>query len=429
MITNICLLLEVLSIVLCIHYLYGEKFKLDIATASLLAIYMIIMTGINFYNLPQMCTVIIYPIIFIYCGVRFGFKLKAIIVNNILYSAITISIQLISLLLFYLIFKVQLIEDIRLLIVNSVALLVVLFILSRCKLNKVSLYLQDTERIYVVSLVISVVVVGYWIIQYKQIDGVGLLQSSLLFVSVIFICFLVFQLGKYKIKSKEIETELKIHQLYADSFQNLIENIRLRQHEFDNHIHTIYCMHYTYDNYEDLVNIQKDYCEEVMKENHYNKLLKSGNPLIAGFLYGKFIEIEKKGIKISYKIRTNTFDVGVPIYKVIEILGNLIKNAVEALEVSELDKDLFVLMIETSGIFMIEVRNRSKYINPDELSLFFKKGYSQKGMGRGLGLYHVSQICNEYMLDISCENMEIEEENWLSIKVCNNKENAKRHFT
>ena len=30
-ITNVCLLLEALSIVICLHHLYGEKFRLDLS--------------------------------------------------------------------------------------------------------------------------------------------------------------------------------------------------------------------------------------------------------------------------------------------------------------------------------------------------------------------------------------------------------------
>lgn len=428
MITNICLLLEALSILLCLHYLYGEKFRLDIETVSFLAIDMIMMQAIEYYEWPGVLSMLIYPIIVVYCGIKFGFKWKAIIVNNILYIAIISGLQLIASLLYYFIFKVQFFDDVRLLAVNCIAFLLVLILLPKCKLNKVSDYLQKKERIYVVALCISIIVATYYLIQYKERNSIGLVQSVLLFVSIMFICFLVFQLGNYKVKSKEIETELKMHKLYADSFQNMIENIRLRQHEFDNHIHTIYSMHYTYDNYEDFVNAQKNYIEEVIEENHYNKLLKVRNPLIAGFLYGKFVEIEKLGIEISYKININKFDIGVPIYKLVEIFGNLINNAVEALKVSEEEKCLFISLIEIDGKFIMEVRNRSRYIDFNEREMFFKKGYSQKGTDRGLGLYHVNKICNEYMLNISCECIDIEGKNWLSIVVTNREENARRRL-
>ena len=75
MIQRICLVLEALSIVICLHYLYGEKFKLDIKTTSFLAINMIMMTAINYYHMPKALTMFIYPVIVIYCGVRFGFEI------------------------------------------------------------------------------------------------------------------------------------------------------------------------------------------------------------------------------------------------------------------------------------------------------------------------------------------------------------------
>ena len=96
MITNICLLLEALSILLCLHYLYGEKFRLDIVTVSFLAIDMIMMQAIEYYEWPGVLSMLIYPIIVVYCGIKFGFRLKAIIVNNILYIAIISGLQLIA---------------------------------------------------------------------------------------------------------------------------------------------------------------------------------------------------------------------------------------------------------------------------------------------------------------------------------------------
>lgn len=108
MIQRICLVLEALSIVICLHYLYGEKFKLDIKTTSFLAINMIMMTAINYYHMPKALTMFIYPVIVIYCGVRFGFEIRALIINNILYVAIISGIQIAVTLSYYYIFGIQL---------------------------------------------------------------------------------------------------------------------------------------------------------------------------------------------------------------------------------------------------------------------------------------------------------------------------------
>ena len=43
----------------------------------------------------------------------------------------------------------------------------------------------------------------------------------------------------------------------------------------------------------------------------------------------KFLEIEKFGIEISYEIMSDKIGISIPVYKVVEILGDLINNAVE----------------------------------------------------------------------------------------------------
>lgn len=421
MITNICLLLEALSIALCLHYLYGEKFKLDIKTLSYLSIYMIIMTAINYYGMPKTYTVIIYPVIFLYCGVRFGFKIRELLINTVLYMVIVIGIQFVVSSIYSMIYKIEFFQNTMLLIVNCMTFAVILFVLPKCRLNQISSYFQDKERIYVMALAISITATGYCVIQYKKIDGVGVFQNILLFLGIAFIGFLVIQLGKYKINAKEIETELKMQKLFADSFQGLIENIRMKQHEFDNHIHTIYSQHYMYDNYEDLVNAQKEYCHAIEQENHYNKLLSRGNPAILGFVYFKFLELERDGIEIGYKIHIRELEIGVPVHKMIELLGNLIKNAAEALGQRDKDRRFFIQMIETEDGFDMEVRNISEPIPLENLGKFFNKGYSSKGEGRGLGLYHVKKICDEYKLNIQCANKLVDGENWLSFIITNRK--------
>ncbi len=423
MITNVCLLLEMLSIVLCLHRLYGEKFRFDIVTVSFLSVYMIIMTAINYYGLPKIYTLVTYILVFGYCGVKFRFCIKTIILNHVLCMIIIGAVQLVVMISFYYSFDIASFNEMTLLYVNIIAFMLLLFILSKFNLSKLSVYLQDKERILLITLLISIAVTTYIVIGYKHLNIIELNQSLLLFISISFICILAMQLSKYRVKSKEIETELKMHKLYAESFQSLIENIRMRQHEFDNHINTIYNQHYMYNTYEELVNAQKDYCHVVVQENRYNKLLTSGNPILIGFLYGKFVEIEKHNIEILYTIGIEDFNVGVPIYKMVEIIGNLVDNAVEALENSILDKVLFVSVVEIKDIFEIEVRNRSEFIDHNEIDSFFRKGYSKKGKNRGLGLYNVKNICNEYSICLFCENKYIDDESWFSFTI-NNKKRA-----
>ncbi len=420
--TNVCLLLEALSVVICLHHLYGKKFRLDIATVSLLALNMILMQTIEHLNLPNTLSVLSYIFVAVYCVFEFGFKIRELLINNILYILIVPTLQFILVIIYCYIFGITVITTKETLVIHLAILIVVAFVLSRCHLSKLSTYLQSKEYITVISIGVSIVVIFVCLFRYKGRLVFDMTQFILMFSCLVLICMLAAQLGKSKIRSKEIETELKLHRLYEDSFHGLIENIRLRQHEFDNHINTIYGQHYTYNTFEDLVSAQRNYCQMVVKENRFHKLLTTGNPVISGFLYGKFLDIDKTKVELSYNVSIKELDVGVPIFKVIEIIGNLINNATDALQASNQYNKLHVTLEEADEEFLIEVRNESQFIDFSELNNYFVKGYSNKGENRGLGLYNVKKICEQYGLDIYCENKEIDSVNWIAFVVTNKKE-------
>ena len=87
------LLFEILSVVICIHYLYGEKLRLDIFTVGFVIIEMTYLWCINMFAMDNWLTVLMYPMVMVYCGIRFGFNIKTLIVNNILHMVIVSTIQ------------------------------------------------------------------------------------------------------------------------------------------------------------------------------------------------------------------------------------------------------------------------------------------------------------------------------------------------
>ena len=58
---------------------------------------------------------------------------------------------------------------------------------------------------------------------------------------------------KNYILMQQKESELKLYQHYIQPLEELVKEIRARQHEFDNHINAILNMHLTVGNYEELV--------------------------------------------------------------------------------------------------------------------------------------------------------------------------------
>lgn len=408
MVVSLYLLFEILSIVLCLHYLYGESFRLDKITVSFLIIELTWMHLVYYLPIDNSFSMFIYPIIAIYCGIRFKSRIKEIVINEVLFLLIISLLQVTIIWTLNIFFNIHIIGEKESLLINIIMFLFILIVLRKCKLSRLSLALQSNDKL--IMLVLSVLVVGIavFLINYRNDKGLGIVDYAILVISAVLIVVSAVDIGKHKIKAKEMEAELRLHKLYEKSFQHLIEDICAKQHEFDNHINTIYSQHYLYDTYEGLVNVQKKYCNNIVHVNKFNKLLSKGNSIVLGFLYGKFLEADKQGIDVEYTVKIDSLECNVPIYKLIEILGNLINNAIEALCKEEDLNKLKVVMLENPYEIAINISNECKNIDYNQVLNFFKKGYSEKGERRGYGLYNVKKICEEY--DIVLETSIKEEE-------------------
>ena len=413
-------LFEALSVVFCLHYLYGEKPHFEIKSACFIIIYVVWMSTGQLFQFKQSWSLIMYPIVALYCWIKFEHDLKTLVINNILYITILSGIQATIVVLFNIVLGVKRVGEIDSIFGNALMLLIVTFLLKKCKLKKLSEVLKSNDKIIIISLSVLIITIFLFLANYKKNISFSGFYYIVLGVSIFLIVIVSIDIGKQKIKTREAEAELRLHKLNEASFQDLIDDICAKQHEFDNHINAIYSQHFSYNTFDELVGAQKQYCAEIIRENQYNKLLSKGNPVIISFLYSKFLDMEKRGIQIDYKINISNLECKVPIYKIVELLGNLIKNAVDAVEKNGIKK-VYVMMLEQNTNIKIEVANESEKIDRKKIQDFFKKGYSEKGEKRGYGLYNVKKICEEYDIALTCENCEREEINWLTFGLLINK--------
>ena len=78
---------------------------------------------------------------------------------------------------------------------------------------------------------------------------------------------------KHYLLIQQKESELKLYQHYIQPLEELVKEIRAKQHEFDNHMNAILNMHLTVNNYEELVERQSAYITEVAKDDDSRKYL------------------------------------------------------------------------------------------------------------------------------------------------------------
>lgn len=222
------------------------------------------------------------------------------------------------------------------------------------------------------------------------------------------------QISIYQRQQKEIQ----MYQMYVKPLEEFIKDLRARQHEFDNHINALLNMHITIDSYEELVKAQSAYMSSLVarKENRYFPLLRISNKVIAGFIYSKLISINED-VHVDLMVGSKEIFTNVPEQDIVEVVGTLIDNAVEASQKESNHIKMFITSKDEKLIFVI--KNQHEKVPISELSHFFERGYSTKTDSdkRGLGLYNARMIVNRWNGEIYVENEMSDNENYLTFRV------------
>ena len=198
------------------------------------------------------------------------------------------------------------------------------------------------------------------------------------------------------------ESEIKLYQHYIQPLEELVKEIRVKQHEFDNHMNAILNMHLTVDNYDELVARQSEYITEVVRDDdsrQYLPLLRISDKVLAGFLYSKIMRAPDY-IKTEVEVKSLEIISGISEHHLIEIVGTLVDNAYEAC--SEEKNQVIMELDSENDRLVFAIRNQIDDTRLKEIDRFFDKGYSTKSDSEkhGLGLYNARMLIKKYKGDI-----------------------------
>ena len=220
----------------------------------------------------------------------------------------------------------------------------------------------------------------------------------ILFMILIFvILFGLWDWGQnYAIQRKQ-EEELKIYKLYIKPLEELTKNIRMRQHEFDNHMNAILNMHVTMNNYDELVKAQSAYGKEIYEENSRCNiaLLRISDKILAGFLYSKIISAPAY-IHFDVQVLNQEILSQVSEHTLIEIMGTLVDNAIEAC--TEEKNEIEMVLDDKGDKLVFRIRNQVNNLKMSDISHFFERGFTTKENkeGHGLGLYQANLLAQRF---------------------------------
>lgn len=172
--------------------------------------------------------------------------------------------------------------------------------------------------------------------------------------------------------------------------RNYAEALRSQTHEFMNKLHVIIGM-VRMGYYERLTSYVSQIANQYQAEVGY-VVKKIKDPVLAGFVLGKLSLVREAGAEMILSETSFLPEPAEPevVHELITIVGNLISNALEAVESSAVkridvdfsyDSDILIIKVDDTGIGIKEEMKKS----------IFAQGYSTKGNDRGLGLYLVER--------------------------------------
>lgn len=224
------------------------------------------------------------------------------------------------------------------------------------------------------------------------------------------------QTAKYEYEKQKLLCELQ--KVYGKTYEELISEVRRKQHDFMNQLSVIYSMHLTADSLEDLIQKQSAYGNILLEECRYDKILMGCNhPILAGYLYYRCVAYENDHVQVDYEVHVDKAECCLSMYEIIEMLGILLTNAFESYRPEEEEKRISLVVQEGIHDLTIEVSNKAEEFTSKEIEMIFRKGYSSKGKNRGLGLARLKQLTMKADADLIVENRKRGEQNWINFRI------------
>lgn len=383
-----------------------EKSKKNIKLKNILILilFAILHTIINLYLDSSIKTLAICLLYTMYFYIIFDKKVYKSIFSSVLYIILLIIPDLLTLTIITKIlnmskecYHIHIVGSILGNIIISIIMIIMVCLLRKPIKKVVNYKLSSNMKIIMVSvLTLATITVFFYslISNYHQNNNIF---AYLLLIGTLMI--MLFYLIRQKMENENMFKKYDDLLTIMKNYESDIEEQRTINHESKNELLTIRSK-LSEENDKELCSYVDSIIGDKKSVNSakFSKFKYLPSNGLKGFFYYKFIEAEKKGIKVSLnisKLVENSYlgDMKTKDFKdLTRIIGVYLDNAIEAASTSK-DKKLGIEIYEVKGIIQIIISNT--YDNAIEKDKVGNERYSTKGKNRGHGLLLVKRILNE----------------------------------
>jgi PAS domain S-box-containing protein len=109
-----------------------------------------------------------------------------------------------------------------------------------------------------------------------------------------------------------------------------------------------------------------------------------------------FASIDKKAIQFNINVQPGAYTIKGDHTKLMQVLLNILKNSIEAINADATEKTITVNMHSTGSVVEISVADNGQGFDAKTAELFFVRGFTTKKNGTGLGLYNCRAIIESH---------------------------------
>lgn len=241
--------------------------------------------------------------------------------------------------------------------------------------------------------------------------------SPVLLVLNVLNVFIIIALVSGEVKRVESEREAQLQNQYIPILQSLLEDARSRQHADRNHLQAIetaafLCVQkrdafhsraHLSESFTESLEQLRAYIRTYQNESELFLLPRLDNIVLTGLIYEKNMRCREQGILFGVNVSCSSFGEGASTYTVVEMIGALLDNAIEACA-QQIHPKILLSLSEEGEIYYIEISNTFRRASREEVAQWMRPGISTKGPGRGIGLPHVKNRAEALGGGIQFEN-------------------------
>lgn len=256
---------------------------------------------------------------------------------------------------------------------------------------------NSNKIIVILGLAVILIVLGFYYQFYLQ-GAVPTLNKNFIVYSILLVILAAVLLSltltqKLLFIAKQ-ERIFELQQYHIEQLQEMNKIIKTQRHDFVNHLQTVYGLMQL-----GQVEEAQSFISELYTEVQISgEVLRLAIPELSALLLVKTGVATSRNISFRIEVRSDLSHLNVRPFDLVAIIGNLINNALEAVEnLPVAERKVQFQVFEKTDYFIMQTRNPG-FIPRNLRTMIFTPGFSTKSdsTDRGLGLASIKHLTEAY---------------------------------